>query len=402
VKVVVVGTGGREEALAWALRGGGAEVAFTPSLAPGGSVAELGRTVLGHAPDLVVVGPEAPLVAGLADELRARGVPVFGPSARAARLEGSKAFAKEFMLRHGVPTAAFAAFDDERAALEHLARADGPVVVKDSGLAAGKGVTVAASRAEAEAAVRAVFSAGGPGASVVVEDCLTGPELTVMLFVADGEYRLLPLARDHKRLGDGNTGPMTGGMGAVAPVTLADPALLATIERTVVRPVLAGMAAEELPYRGVLYVGLMLTPDGPKVLEFNARFGDPEAQAVLPLLGSSAPELFLAVAEGRLQEADVRWRDAHSVCVVLAAPGYPEAPVKGVRVRLPNWVPEGAHLFAGGMAPAGAEGEYLTTGGRVLSAVAVAPTAAEARRIAYAVAAEVHFPGGQYRTDIGV
>ena len=400
-KVAVVGEGGREQALAWALRAGGAEVTHAPTLAPGGSVAALARAVLAQAPRLVVIGPEAPLVAGLADELRAHGVAVFGPSRLAARLEGSKAYAKAFMRRHGVPTAAFAAFDDEAAALDHLARAPAPVVVKDSGLAAGKGVTVALSREEAEAAVRAVFEGGRDGAEVVIEERLTGPELTVMLLVSDGVHVALPLARDHKRLEDGDRGAMTGGMGAVAPVALADPGLRDVIERSIVAPTLAGIAAEGMLYRGVLYLGLMLTPDGPKVLEYNVRFGDPEAQAVLPLLAGNAPELLLAVAEGRLAGADVAWRGGASVCVVMAAPGYPEAPRRGVPVRPPTTLPAGVSLFAGGMVPGAVPGEYLTTGGRVLSVVAVAESVAAARRLAYGVVAEVHFPGAQYRTDVG-
>ncbi len=398
MKVVVVGTGGREEALCWALRQGDATVA---AVAASGSVAELAAAVLAEGPGLVVIGPEAPLVAGLADALRAAGVPVFGPSRHAARLEGSKAFSKAFMRKHGVPTADYQTFTDLAAALGYLATKSAPIVVKDSGLAAGKGVTVAETHAAAEAALHTLFARGGPNTEVVIEEFLTGRELTVMLFTDGRHHRLLPLARDHKRLLDGDHGAMTGGMGAVAPVALSEPGLLDVIERTIIAPVLEGIAAEDMLYRGVLYVGIMLTPAGPRVLEFNVRLGDPEAQAVLPLLASNAPELFLAVAEGRLGEADVRWHPAHTACVVMAAPGYPDAPLKGVPVKLPADRANGVHVFKGGLEAGAAPGSFTTSGGRALSVVAVAPTAAEARAAAYAGVAAVTFPGAQFRTDIG-
>lgn len=398
MKVVVVGNGGREEALCWALRRGGATVV---AIAASGSVAQLAATALAEEPQLVVIGPEAPLVAGLADLLRAEGVPVFGPSRHAAQLEGSKAYSKAFMRRHGVPTADYRTFTDLGAALEYLATQTAPVVIKDSGLAAGKGVTVAMTLPEAEAALRSLFASRRPNTEVVVEEFLTGRELTVMLFTDGRDHRLLPLARDHKRLLDGDQGAMTGGMGAVAPVALSEPGLLELIEQTIVAPVLAGIAAEDMLYRGVLYVGIMLTPAGPRVLEFNVRFGDPEAQAVLPLLASNAPQLFLAVAEGRLGEADVSWDAAHTVCVVMAAPGYPDAPVAGVKVRPPAELPAGVHVFKGGLQADQTPGVFTTSGGRVLSVVAVAPTAEEARAAAYECVAATSFPGAQFRTDIG-
>ncbi len=418
MRVVVVGRGGREHALDWVLRAGGADVTL---VGVEQDVEALADRVASHAPELVVIGPEAPLVAGLADVLRARGLDVFGPSRAAAALEGSKSFAKVFMVRHGVPTATYQAFDNPSDALTYLRGASAPIVVKDSGLAAGKGVTVAATLAEAEAAVRAVLSGGAgadappagaelptsrsahPGArrEVVIEECLTGPELTVMLFTDGSSYRLLPTARDHKRLGDGDTGEMTGGMGVVAPVDLPDPALLALIEETVVKPVVAGLAAEGLFYRGVLYIGLMLTPAGPKVLEFNVRFGDPEAQAVLPLLVSNAPALFRAVARGELGSAVAEWRDAYSACVVMAAPGYPTSPVGGVPVAVPAELPDDVMVFAGGLTPAGRPGEYVTSGGRALNVVGTGDTAARARAAAYAAVEQISFPGAQYRTDIG-
>lgn len=398
MKVVVVGSGGREHALAWVLERDGAEVAMIGAVP---AVEELAHSVLDERPDLVVVGPETPLVAGLADVLRARGVSVFGPSREAARLEGSKAFAKAFMLRHGVPTADHRTFDAVEPALAHVRRVGAPIVVKDSGLAAGKGVTVARTLAEAEAAIESVLGRGG-GAEVVVEECLIGRELTVMLLTDGHDYLLLPPSRDHKRLQDGDVGEMTGGMGAVAPAPLPGAGVLTTIEETIVRPALAGVRAEGMLYRGVLYVGLMLTESGPKVLEFNVRFGDPEAQAVLPLLASNSAELFLDVAEGRVAEADCRWLDAHVACVVMAAPGYPEEPVKGVPVGLPEGLPEGVMLFPGGLEKTAVPGEYRTTGGRALSVVALAPTEGAARAAAYATVKRVRFEGAQYRTDIGL
>lgn len=406
MRVVVVGSGGREHALDWVLRAGGADVALVGA---DPDVEALAERIAAREPNLVVIGPEAPLVAGLADVLRSRGLDVFGPSREAAALEGSKVVAKAFMSRWEVPTAWYSTFDNANDALAYLRTATAPIVVKDSGLAAGKGVTVAGTLEEAEAAVRAVFS-GGAGAAdtrsgarreVVVEERLSGRELTLMLLTDGATYRLLPTARDHKRLRDGEAGEMTGGMGVVAPVALADPALLATIEETVVKPVVAGLAAEGLFYRGVLYIGLMLTPDGPKVLEFNVRFGDPEAQAVLPLLASNAPELFRAVARGELATMSIAWRAAHAACVVMAAPGYPAAPVAGVPVSVPQDLGEGVMVFAGGLAPAGGPGEYVTSGGRALNVVGLGATAAEARASAYAAVERISFPGAQYRTDIG-
>lgn len=405
MRVVVVGSGGREHALDWVLRAGGADVALV-GVDP--DVEALAERIAAREPDLVVIGPEAPLVAGLADVLRSRGLDVFGPSREAAALEGSKVVAKAFMSRWDVPTAHYFTFDNPIDALAYLATATAPVVVKDSGLAAGKGVAVAGTLEEAAAAVRAVFSDAaataprvGARREVVIEECLSGRELTVMLLTDGDTYRLLPTARDHKRLRDGDTGEMTGGMGVVAPVALPDPALLATIEETVVKPVVAGLAAEGLFYRGVLYIGLMLTPDGPKVLEFNVRFGDPEAQAVLPLLASNASELFRAVARGELASSSVAWRAAHAACVVMAAPGYPAAPVAGVPVTVPTDLGEGVMVFAGGLAPAGGPGEYVTSGGRALNVVGVGATASEARASAYAAVERISFPGAQYRTDIG-
>lgn len=396
MRVVVVGGGGREQALAWSLRSSGADVVMVGATGPVGEIAAAAEAAR---PDLVVVGPEAPLVAGLADVLRARGVSVFGPSKAASRLEGSKAFAKAFMRVNGVPTAEHNAFDNPDDALAQVRRTGAPIVVKDSGLAAGKGVTVAESLHEAEAAVLAVF-AGGSG-EVVIEERLEGPELTVMLLTDGRDYRLLPLARDHKRLLDGDEGPMTGGMGAVAPVRLDDPGLLALIEGSVVRPVLAGLREGGMLYRGVLYVGLMLTATGPKVLEFNVRFGDPEAQAVLPLLASNAGDVLAAVANGELAGQSVEWEDAYATCVVMAAPGYPSAPIKGVRVRVPHELPAGVLVFHGGTAPGAAAGEYLTTGGRALSVVAVAATPAASRAAAYAAVDSIDFPGALVRQDIG-
>lgn len=411
MKVLLVGSGAREHAIAWALTRpttSGPAVSEVVAAPGNDGMRDLARVVGGRSdlnsllaiaeleqPDLVVIGPEAPLVEGLADALREHGMTVFGPSKDAARLEGSKAFAKRFMLRHGVPTASFSTFTDEGAALAHLGSVKAPVVVKDSGLAAGKGVTVAQEIGEARAAVKALFEQ--PGAEVVIEECLVGRELTLMLVTDGRDYHLLPVAQDYKHANDGNTGPMTGGMGAVAPIELKS-GELDVLVRTVVEPVLSGIRAEGLLYRGVLYLGLMLTASGPKLLEFNVRFGDPEAQVVLPLLDSNAAELFLAVASGRLAQHQPRWSDGSAVCVVLAAPGYPGKPQVGIDIALPTELPANVHLFHAGTRDQ--SGQLVSWGGRVLSVVARAADRATARELAYSVARSIEFPGAQLRNDV--
>ncbi len=406
MKVLVIGSGGREHALCWALDRSPSvsDVVVVPgndgmensARVIGGAGDERGVRIVADAerPDLIVIGPEAPLVAGWADALRRDGYKVLGPGAEGARLEGSKRFAKEFMHRHGVPTAGFAAFDDLDAALAHLERVGAPIVVKDSGLRAGKGVTVAETLDDARTAVEAIFQE--PDAEVVLEERLSGPEISVILLVDANGHVALPPSRDHKRAYDGGRGPNTGGMGAVAPVPLSSEEQ-AELERQVVAPVMRGLRADGVPYAGVLYVGVMRTQQGFKVLEFNCRFGDPETQALMPLLASDAGELFQAVAEDRLSEVEVRIAPGAAACVVMAAPGYPDSPMTGVPVVLPRTLPEGTLLFSAGLSGK----PHVSKGGRVVNAVGLGATVAEAVRRAYQLVDAVGFEGALVRRDIG-
>ncbi|KGQ21860.1 phosphoribosylamine--glycine ligase [Thermus filiformis] len=408
MKVLVVGSGGREHALLWkaaqsplvsrlyAAPGNPGMEALAERVPWDGDVEALADWALAEGIDLTLVGPEAPLVEGLADRFSERGLLVFGPTQKAAMIEGSKAFAKTLMERYGIPTARHRTFRDPILALEYLEEVGVPIVVKDSGLAAGKGVTVAFDLHQAKQAVANILNRA-EGGEVVIEEYLEGVEATV-LALTDGKT-ILPLlpSQDHKRLLDGDQGPMTGGMGAIAPYPM-DPATLKRVEEEVLWPLLRGLEAEGVVYRGVVYAGLMLTREGPKVLEFNARFGDPEAQAVLPLLESDLVELALRVAEGRLAGAELRWREGAAACVVLAAPGYPESPRKGIPLRVPE-PPEGVLVFHAGTrwGPSGLE----TGGGRVLNVVGLGKDLEEALDRAYAFIPRIGFPGAVYRRDIG-
>jgi phosphoribosylamine--glycine ligase len=359
--------------------------------------------------DLVVIGPEAPLVDGLADRLRARGRRVFGPGADGARLEGSKAFMKELLERAGVPTARFAVFDRVEPALAYLRSVAGPWVVKTDGLAAGKGVLVAERLADAEADVVAKLSGaafGDAGRRVVIEEALVGRECS-LLVLCDGA-RVIPLApaEDFKRIGDGDVGPNTGGMGAYSPVPGLDPDLTDELVDRAVEPLVAELRRRGIDYRGVLYAGLMLTADGPRVLEFNVRFGDPEAQAVLPRLAADPVALLGAAADGRLGPDRPGFSDEAAVCVVLAAAGYPGAPVTGDPIsglgpdgQLDPAAP-GVSVFHAGTARADPAGPFTVAGGRVLGVSGLAPSLAEARRRAYAGAGRIDWPGAQRRGDI--
>ncbi len=406
MKVMVIGSGGREHALCWALDRAGSvkDVVVVPgndgmadaARVIGGAGDERGVRIVAEAedPDLIVIGPEAPLVAGWADSLRGDGYKVLGPGADGARLEGSKRFAKEFMARHGVPTAGFAAFGDLEDALAHLGKVGAPLVVKDSGLRAGKGVTVAETAEDARTAIEAIFQE--PDAEVVLEERLTGPEISVILLVDGESHVALPPSRDHKRAYDGGKGPNTGGMGAVAPVPLTSEQQ-AALDEQVVAPVMRGLRADGVPYSGVLYVGAMLTREGFKVLEFNCRFGDPETQALLPLLESDAGELFQAVTEDRLAEVDVRWSSGAAACVVMAAEGYPDSPLVGVPIGIPRRLPVHTLLFH-----AGTEGKPpVSKGGRVLNAVGVGGNVADAVKRAYSLVDAIDFPRALVRRDIG-
>ena len=411
MRVLVVGSGGREHALAWKL-------AQSPVLgklwvAPGNpgtamvaenvplradDTAGLAAFAQANAVDLVVVGPEAPLVAGLADAMAAAGVRCFGPSAAAAQLEGSKAFTKALCDEAGIPTAAWEQFTDANAARDFVRRRGAPVVVKADGLAGGKGVVVAATVAEAEAAVDALLHPGSPsGSSVVVEECLHGPEASLFALCDGADAVLLGTARDHKRVGDGDTGPNTGGMGAVCPAPDFDPA---GAMDGIIRPALAAMARRGAPFRGVLYAGLMLTPDGAKLIEFNVRFGDPECQALLPRLESDLLPALLAACNGTLADVALRWRDGVSVAVVMAARGYPHAPEAGSVLDGLDAAAEAALVFHAGTKQDGAH--VVADGGRVLTLVGAGADVAAARASAYRGVAAVRWPEGFCRRDIGL
>jgi phosphoribosylamine--glycine ligase len=407
--VCVVGSGGREHALAQVL-GRTADVVVTP-----GNPGIAGTTPEGHtltsvdtAPeaieaDLYVIGPEAPLVDGLADRLRAQGKLVFGPGADGARLEGSKAYMKALLDEAGVPTARFGAFDDADEAKAFLRSLPGPWVVKTDGLAAGKGVLVTDSRAEAEADVEAKLSGaafGDAGRSVVIEEGLIGEECS-LLVLCDGE-RLAALApsQDFKRVGDGDAGPNTGGMGAYSPVPFVDDALVARLVDEAVAPLVRVLRARGIDYRGVLYAGLMLTPDGPKVLEYNVRFGDPETQVVLPRYDGDLAALLAEVARGRLETIPRFVPDA-AVCVVLASEGYPESPRVGDPIEGLDDTAGTPHtsVFHAGTGT-GEKGQVLTAGGRVLGVTSLGRTIEEARSRAYRCVGRLRWPGMLHRTDI--
>ena len=353
---------------------------------------------------LVVIGPEAPLVAGVADAVRAAGIPCFGPNGRAAQMEGSKKFAKQVMSRAGVPTAAYRSFTDEAACAAYVEQVGGPIVVKADGLAAGKGVIVAKTTEEALEGVHECFSGvfGDAGATVVVEEMMEGPECS-LLALTDGKT-LVPLAtsQDHKRALDGDLGPNTGGMGVYSPVPMVTDEELETmidIEKRVV----AELAAEGITYSGCLYGGFMLTKDGPKVLEFNARFGDPETQVVLPRMKADLVDVFLACDNGTLDPKDVRWGDDWAVSVVLTSAGYPGSYEKG---KVISGIEDACAMDGVTVYHAGTklddEGRVLTNGGRVLDVTAVAPTFEEARNLTYAACEKIDFDGKTYRSDIGL
>jgi phosphoribosylamine--glycine ligase len=418
MRVLVVGSGGREHALCWALAAspllsqlfcapGNPGIADLATCVPLGAtdIAALVGFARDNAIDLVFPGPEAPLAAGITDAMEAAGIPCCGPTAAAARLESSKSFTKTLCDEAAIPTAGWERCTTAEAAHAAIRRRGAPVVVKADGLAAGKGVVVAATAAEAHAAVDAIMtgrSLGEAGATVVIEECLAGEELSFFA-LCDGVHAL-PLggAQDHKRVGDGDTGPNTGGMGAYSPVPALTPALEATIMDRIVRPALAAMTARGTPFRGILFVGLMLTADGPKLIEFNVRFGDPECQVLLPRLKSDLLPALLAACEGELGQFDLRWYDLAALAVVLAASGYPEAPQRGSEIRgleaaaaLP-----GVQIFHAGTARDDA-GRLVAAGGRVLTVCATGADAAQARARAYAAVDAIDWPEGFCRRDIG-
>lgn len=418
MNILLLGSGGREHAIAWALaksprtetlyvapgNGGTAAVAENVALDMMDGTAVL-DFVRAHDVTLVVVGPEAPLVEGVADVLREAGVAVFGPNADGAQLEGSKAYSKAFMDANGIPTAAYAQFGAAEPALEYVREQGAPIVIKADGLAAGKGVVVAETLEAAEDAVRACFDGafGAAGSRVVVEECMTGPECSLLCFVTAGKSFPMAPAQDHKRAYDGDMGPNTGGMGVYSPVPIVTDEEMAEMVR--IMDVAAAATARDpftFDYRGTLYGGFMLTPKGPRVVEFNARFGDPETQVVLPRLESDLVDVMCAVAEGRAEDVRLSWSDAWAVCVVLASEGYPGAYEKG-KVILGIEEAEaldGVTVFHAGT-KRNADGELVTNGGRVLNVVALGLTFEEARDRAYEACELINFEGKQLRSDIG-
>ena len=423
MKVLVVGSGGREHALCWAIQNsplcdklycapGNAGIADVAECVAIGAedVDALVRFAQDNAVDFVVVGPEGPLVLGLVDKLTAIGIKAFGPSAAAAELEGSKGFMKDILAKYGVPTAAYGRFKDVEAAKDFVRKNGAPIVVKADGLAAGKGVTVARTREEAFAAIDEALVEGrfgAAGAEVVVEEFLDGEEVSFFA-LCDGESALpLASAQDHKAVGDGDTGPNTGGMGAYSPAPALTRDLQARVMREIVEPTVKGMAAEGRPFKGVLFAGLMIGKDAdgnpvPKTLEFNVRFGDPECQTLMMRLKSDALAALVAAADGQLKNIDLRWHDETALCVVMAAKGYPGDYVKNTEIRGlddANAV-EGVTVFHAGTKRTD-DGRVLSTGGRVLGVTAKAPTVAEAQKRAYRGVDALDWPDGFCRRDIG-
>ncbi|MGE5562316.1 MAG: phosphoribosylamine--glycine ligase [Bacillota bacterium] len=409
MNILLLGSGGREDALAWRLRQspscdkllaapGNPGIARWAECVPidpcnPSAVVEAARS---NAVDLVVVGPEAPLVAGVADALREAGIAVFGPNAAAARLEGSKGFTKDLCRANNIPTAAYVRVDRAADAKAALGSFGIPVVIKADGLAAGKGVTVAMTRGEAEAAIDA--AGDGP---LVIEDFLQGEEASLFALVDGATAVPLASAQDHKRVGEGDTGPNTGGMGAYAPAPVLTPELEARAMDEIVRPTARALAAAGTPFSGVLYAGLMLTADGPKLIEYNVRFGDPECEAIMPLVEGDFAELLLAVATGRLAEATPRLSGKHAVTVIVAARGYPGTPASGGAIREIEAAEqvEGVTVFHAGTALG--EGGLVAKGGRVLAVTAIADTFANARARAYRAVDQIDFADGFHRRDIG-
>lgn len=417
IDILLLGSGGREHALAKKLAE--SPRCGTLYIAPGnGGTLQEGVNVALAEDDpeavaafareegigLVVIGPEAPLVAGVADAVRAAGIACFGPGAEGAQMEGSKRFSKELMERAGIPTAAYGSFTDEEAALAYVREQGAPLVVKADGLAAGKGVVVATEQGQAEEAVRECFAGafGDAGSTVVIEECLTGPECSLLAFTDGKTVRPMATAQDHKRALEGDRGPNTGGMGVYSPVPIVTDEELDVMKQVMVDTV-AELAAEGIDYRGCLYGGFMLTPEGPKVLEFNARFGDPETQVILPRLKNDLVDVMLACAEQRLDEVELSWRDEWAVAVVLTSAGYPGSYEKGKVITGVEDADalDGVTVYHAGTAVTDT-GELVTSGGRVLAVTALGDTFEAARDLAYAACEKIDFEGKTLRHDIGL
>jgi phosphoribosylamine---glycine ligase len=418
MRFLVIGSGGREHALCWALQA--SPLATDVICAPGNDgiaratecvpvavddlagIVELARA---RAVDIVVVGPELPLVLGLVDRLEAAGIKAFGPSAAAARLEGSKSFMKAFCARHGIPTAGYRVFTkaEAEAALAHVATADLPLVVKADGLAAGKGVVIAETRGDAQEAVGAAFAGtfGEAGAVLVIEEFMAGEEASLFA-ICDGRTALeIGTAQDHKRAFDGDRGPNTGGMGAYSPAPALTPALVDDAMTRIIRPTMAGLAAEGITYKGFLYAGLMLTADGPKLVEYNVRFGDPEAQVVLPRLMTDLGQLIVGAVDGVLGRMDLRWYPDHALSVVLAAKGYPGSVPKGTVIGRLAELEDQSDLLVFHAATRKVGDAWQAHGGRVLAITGLGPTLQAARDRAYGAVARIDWPEGFHRRDIG-
>ncbi len=414
--VLVVGSGGREHALVKALAlspakprlicaPGNAGIAQDTACFPvaGDNIAGLVALAQREKVEFVVVGPEVPLALGLADQLIAAGIPVYGPKADGARLEASKIFTKQLLLKHNIPTAAAGIFTAVEPALADLQKRGAPIVIKADGLAAGKGVVVAQSLAEAEAAVRDMLAGnkfGSAGSRILIEDCLFGEETSLLVVVSGRDYVILPTAQDHKRIGDGDTGPNTGGMGAYSPAEVVTPELLDRINREIVRPSVDAIAAEGMDFCGTLFIGIMLTPTGPRVIEYNARFGDPETQVVLPRLETDLLTLLWAATERALAGFQLKVKPEYALCVVIAAKGYPDQFPKGDPLLLPRTLPPQTTIDHAGTArnPAG---QLVTNGGRVLGVTALGSTLTEAAARAYLACESIQCASKYHRRDIG-
>jgi phosphoribosylamine--glycine ligase len=418
MNVLVIGSGGREHALVKAcLRSPLAPKVFA---APGNGGMEEDAVCLPldveNVPaaveiakkekiDLAIVGPEVPLALGMADALRAAGVLVYGPNKKAAQLEASKAVCKDFFRKYNIPTAASRTFDTKqiKEAVRYVSNHELPVVIKASGLAAGKGVIIAQTREEAVSATRGMLDGslfGEAGSEVVVEECLVGEEASLLVIVCGDKYVILPPSQDHKRVGDADSGPNTGGMGAYAPTSVITPAIMREIRETVVEPTMRGFVKENYDYRGTLFIGIMVTKKGPMVLEFNVRFGDPETQVVLPMIDADPLAMMLDCAKGTLDPSNVGIKSGSSIVIVLAAKGYPGHYAKGTEIILPKDLPEGTDIVHAGTKRT-ADGKIVSSGGRVLGVMAHAATLAEAQKKAYEVADKVQWADKYMRRDIG-
>lgn len=416
LRVLVIGSGGREHAILRACKASPLVAAVAAAPGNGGMDQEAvcypinvsdPAAIVALAKKLdanfVIVGPEAPLAAGAVDELSAAGILAYGPTKAGARLEASKSFTKEFLVRHDIPTAAGTRFTSSEKATEFLASQKFPIVIKADGLASGKGVVIAQDFEEACTAVYDMLDShcfGESGNEILIEEFMDGEEASIMLMVCDDRYVMLPASQDHKRVGDGDTGPNTGGMGAYAPANVVTPAIERRVVSEIVEPTLKGLAAEGIRYRGTLYIGIMVTATGPKVVEFNVRFGDPECQVLLPLLKTDPVSVMYDCAAGTLDPKNVEFHAGSNIVVVLAAEGYPGSPRKGDVISLPMRVPAETSIIHSGTVRED-DGTITTNGGRVLGITAHGSTLAEAAARAYALVSQIHFTGMHFRRDIG-